>query len=53
MDNKTPLHHACEHGRIEILMYLIQETSCDVGESNGDNVVFKPDSLYSRPEDEC
>ena len=32
-DSKTPLHHACEGGKIEIVVYLLEELKCDMGES--------------------
>ena len=31
-DNKTPLHHACEGRDKEILVYLVEEINCNVGE---------------------
>ena len=32
--NRTPLHHACWKGNIEVVQYLTQNLKCDVGEFN-------------------
>lgn len=31
-DGKTPLHHACDMGHVEIIQYLVENVKCDVGE---------------------
>ena len=33
-DNKTPVHYASEGGEKDILVYLIEELDCDIGEFN-------------------
>ncbi len=27
----TPLHHACDHGHLEVVKYLVETAHCDVG----------------------
>ena len=31
-DNKTPLHYACRGGEKDVLVYLVGELKCDIGE---------------------
>ena len=33
VENVTPLHWACQGGSKEVVQYLVEECSCDVGES--------------------
>ena len=34
MDGRTPLHFACENGRVEVVKYLVENLKFDVGKQN-------------------
>ena len=36
-EDKTPLHIACEAGRLDIVMYLVNDQKVDPGYTSGDN----------------